>query len=165
MKFKKRYLVFAWLAIEIASIPAAAQIIDKVAFSVPQKATHIRLAAEPGLAKFVVASNAPFAVIAENTIGEFNVSVHESGLINGRRFGTNAQMPGEAATCAALISPAGTVIYAAKRKTAAEKGDILSQAVIIEIRYAPEAKPDFKVLTQKNAKSIQPAQACEPSLS
>ena len=165
MKCKKRYLVFAWLALEVASIPAAAQIIDRVAFQVPQKAIHVPLPDEPGVARYAVSSNAPFTITAENAVGEFRVSVQANGLVNGKRFGLNAQMPGAAENCAALISTAQNVIYAADRKTAATKGDILSQAVIVEIRYAEEATPDFKILTEDNSKAIAPAQACEPTLS
>jgi len=165
MTFKKRYLVLAWLALEIASIPAAAQIIDRVAFTVPQKAIHVQLPEAPGLMRYAISSNAPFAITAGNAIGEFQVSVRHNGLVNGRPFGANAQMPGAAKTCAILLSPTQSVIYAADRMTAAEKGDILSQAVIVEIRYAKEATPNFKILTEQNAKSINPAPACDPTLS
>jgi len=165
MKFKKRYFVFGWLAMEIASIPAAAQIIDRVVFKVPQKAIHVQLPDEPGITRYAISSNAPFAITVENAIGEFQVNVRDNGFINGKYFGTNAQMPGAAENCAVLLSDTQNIIYAADRKTAASKGDILSQAVIVEIRYTAEARPNFKVLTEENSKAISTAQDCESTLS
>lgn len=162
--FKKRYIAIGIIALEIASIPVSAQIIDKVAFSVPQKAIAVPFPPEPGIAKFLVSSNAPFAVISENVVGEFNVSVHVSGMLNGNRFGGNAQMPGEANSCAAQTSPISTKIYEADRKTAAQKGDVLTQAVIVEIRYDAEINPSFKVLTQNKAKGLTAGSACETTL-
>jgi len=165
MTFKKRHILWSVIALELVSIPAAAQIIDRVAFSVPQKAIHVRVVSEPGVAKFVVSSNAPFAITAQSAIGEFKVNVHKSGLINGKRFGDNAQMPGAANNCGTLISPHKAKIYEADRKTAANKGEILSQAVIVEIRYDADITPDFKVLTETKAKRISTAAACESTLS
>lgn len=165
MTFKKRYLLFGIIALEVVSIPVSAQIIDKVAFSVPQRAIAVPFPPEPGLAKFLVSSNAPFAVVAENTIGEFEVSIQVSGVLNGNRFGDNAQMPGEAQTCAAQISPSATKIYEGDRKTAAQKGDILTQAVIVEIRYDADTSPAFKVMTEDDASKLPQGHACEATLS
>lgn len=165
LTLKKRYLAIGLIAMEVASIPVSAQIIDKVAFSVPQKVISVPFPPETGIAKFMVSSNAPFAVVSENAIGEFDVSVQVSGSVNGNAFGSNAQMPGAATACAAQTTPSATKLYEADRKTAAQKGDILTQAVIIEIRYDPEITPDFKILTQDKAKRIATGATCEDSIS
>ncbi len=158
---KKRYFVFAWLAVELASIPAAAQIIDRVIFSAPQTvASAILPSQDPGITKIAVTSNAPFAIIAKNSIGDMDISVHTRGDINGTRFGDNAQMPGDAIACSALSLPLGQKIYEADRKTALKPGNILSQSVIVEIRHDADLSPEFSVLTQKDAAGISLASPC-----
>lgn len=165
MTFKKRYLAIGFIAMEVVSIPVSAQIIDKVAFSVPQKVISVPFPPEAGVTKFLVSSNAPFAVVSENAIGEFQVSVQVSGQVNGNAFGSNAQMPGAASSCAMQTAASPTKVYEADRKTAAQKGDILTQAVIVEIRYDAETKPALKIITQDKAKRISSAAVCESKLS
>jgi len=63
--FKKRYLAVALIGAEIVSIPVSAQIIDKVAFSVPQRVIAVPFPPEAGVTKFLVSSNAPFAVVSD----------------------------------------------------------------------------------------------------
>ena len=162
--FKKRYLAVALIAAEVVSIPVSAQIIDKVVFSVPQRVVAVPFPPEAGIAKFLVSSNAPFAVISENAIGEFDVSVEVSGVLNGNSFGTNAQMPGAPESCAVQTSPAPTKLYEAERKTALHKGEILTQAVIVKIRYDAQTQPDFEIVTQNDAKKIVAASACSAAL-
>jgi hypothetical protein len=163
--FKKRYLAVALIMAEIVSIPVSAQIIDKVAFSVPQRVIAVPFPPEAGVTKFLVSSNAPFAVVSENAIGEFDVSVQSSGVLNGNRFGANAQMPGRAKACAVQTSASPTKLYEAERKTAAQKGDVLTQAVIVEIRYDPAAQPKFQIVTQDDGKKIAAASPCDAKFS
>jgi len=163
--FKKRYLAVALIAAEIVSIPVSAQIIDKVAFSVPQRVIAVPFPPEAGVTKFLVSSNAPFAVVSENAIGEFDVSVQASGVLNGNHFGANAQMPGPAKNCAVQTSSSPTKLYEAERKTAAQKGDVLTQAVIVEIRYDAATQPKFEIVTQDNGKKIAAASPCDAKFS
>jgi len=93
MAFKVRYLAIGLIALEIASIPVSAKMIDKMAFKKPQRVVSVPFPPEAGITKFLVSSDAPFAIISENAMGEYDVSVNVSGLINGKRFGSNAQMP------------------------------------------------------------------------
>jgi len=165
MTFKKRYIAIGIIAMEVASIPVAAQIVDKVSFSVPQKVIAVPFPPEVGLTKFLVASNAPFAVVSENAIGEFEVNIEVSGILNGNRFGTNAQMPGMATACAMQSSTGSTKIYEAERKTAAQEGDILTQAVIVEIRYDANIQPNLKIISENKAKRIPLGTTCDSSLS
>lgn len=165
MRFKKRYIAIGFIAMEILCIPVSAQIIDKVVFSVPQRVISVPFPPEAGVTKFLVSSNAPFAIISENAIGEFQVNVQVSGLVNGNAFGSNAQLPGVAASCAAQTTPSPTKLYEADRKTAAQPGDILTQAVIVEIRYDTDATPELKIITQDKAKRISSGAACETKLS
>ena len=163
--FKKRYLAVALIGAEIVSIPVSAQIIDKVAFSVPQRVIAVPFPPEAGVTKFLVSSNAPFAVVSENAIGEFDVSVQASGVLNGNRFGANAQMPGPAKACAMQTSSSPTKLYEAERKTAAQKGDVLTQAVIVEIRYDSDIQPKLEIVTQDDGKKIATASQCEATFS
>jgi len=137
----------------------------KIAFSVPQKVISVPFPAEAGVTKFLVSSNAPFAVISENAIGEFEIQVEVNGVLNGKRFGSNAQMPGAAMACATQITASSTKIYEADRKTAAHEGDILTQAVIVQIRYDADTQPNLKIVPQDKAKRILTGAACETTLS
>ena len=158
---KKRYFILGLIAVELAALPAAAQILDKVVFSAPQKAIHVMVSDKPGVKKYAVTSNAPFAVTSQSAIGEFEVLVHGSGQINGKRFGDNAQLPGAAQSCTMAASPSPTAIYRAHQKTAAQAGSILSQAVIVEIHYDPALTPDIKILTENDSKTIGLGQNCD----
>jgi len=161
-KFKKhKHWFITALVLDILSIPAAAQIVDRVSFSAPQKVASVRLdVTQEGLQRFVIASNGPFAIISENAIGEFNVKLITKADINGRSIGNNSQLPGSGVECAAATAQAPQKIYEAIRKTAARPGDVLSQAVVAEISYDPALNPNFKIMTGQNALSITPAGNC-----
>ena len=165
MTTKARYFAIGLIALEIASIPVSAQIIDKYAFTKPQKVAAVPFPAEVGITKFLVSSDAPFAIISENAIGEFDVRVKVSGILNGQRFGQNAQLPGAAASCSAQTSKNATKIYEAKRKTASRDGDVLTQAVIVEVRYFPSINPKLRVISQNEAKDFVSGTACTARLS
>ncbi len=143
---KKRYLVMGFLALEMMSLPAAAQIVQRVAFSPNPIVTAVEIpTAEPGLSRFLVTSNAEFSVQAANgNRGTINTLVHVSGTLAGmNRFGDAAQLPGPKRACARINGPA-THIYSAKRKTAAENGTAPEQAVVFEFRYAKDSQPSFE---------------------
>lgn len=161
-KFQKhKYWFIAALVIDILSIPAAAQIVDHVSFSVPETVASVRLdVQQEGLQRFVVASNGPFAVVSENAVGEFNVNLVTKGDIKGLAIGENAQLPGSKISCAVATAQSQQKIYEAVRKTAKRRGEALSQAVIVEIRYDPALDPDFKIVTGENAYSIKRAGSC-----
>ena len=160
-KTHKKWFIAA-LILDLLCIPATAQIIDKVSFSAPQKVASVKLVTpEAGLQRFVVASNAPFAVISENAAGDFTVSLKTKEQINGIDVGENAQLPGTEKSCATAVTAAPQKIYEAIRKTAKARGEVLSQAVIVEIRYDADLAPEFKILTQKNAFNIAPAPRCD----
>lgn len=163
-RFKKRYFVYGWLAIELLSLPfafsASAQIMDRVSFSIPQKVASVVIDSVPGKTQLVVSSNAAFTVAAQNAIGEYDVTVRASGNINGTRFGDNAQVPGPMSACAVATTTAPSVIYRATQKTAVKSGDVLSQAVIIEINYDAALSPKFVVKTQENSAALKNANAC-----
>ena len=158
-KHKKWFLVL--LALDILCIPVTAQIVDRVSFSAPQKVASVKLDVnQPGLQRFVVASNAPFAIISENAVGEFNVTLTTEDKINGRVIGNNAQLPGLQTTCAIALSTTPQKIYEAIRKTAVSRGEALSQAVIVDVSYDPALTPDFKFITQQNAIALKAATLC-----
>lgn len=162
---KATYLAIGLVALELASIPVSAQIIKKVTFSEPQKVIAVPFPPKLGVTKFLVASDVPFAIIAENAIGEFHINITARGKLNGRHFGSNAQMPGLATLCTTQSSYNPTKIYEAARKTAAKEGDILTQAVIVEIRYDEDTKPTLKVVTEKKARKMSSASICTSKLS
>ena len=162
-KFKKHKKWFiAALVLDVLSIPAAAQIVDRVSFSAPQKVASVKLQTEElGLQRFVVASNAPFAIVTEDVTGEFNVTLRTKANINNQPIGENAQFPGAAQSCAHVTSASPHKIYEAVRKTAVKRGEVLSQAIVVDINYDPELTPEFKIVTQKNAYDIHAAAHCD----
>jgi hypothetical protein len=145
LKGKKRYIVFGLLAVELMSLPAAAQIVHRVAFDIRPIVTAVEIpTTEPGVSRYLVASNAGFGVKANGVIGDIQTEVHVSGSMGKlNRFGDAAQLPGPDSMCA-QASGLSSDIYAADRKTAATPGTPPEQAVIFEFRYDVDASPDFE---------------------
>ena len=162
LKGKKRYILFGFLAVELLSLPAAAQIVQRVAFDIPPVVTAVEIpTAEPGMTRFLVASNAGFGVKANNLVGDVTVNVHVSGSLSGaNRFGDAAQLPGPQSICAQAAG-AGSAIYNADRKTAASPGTPPEQAVVIEITYEASARPDFEFIA--GADKTAPVSSCSSS--
>ena len=160
---KKRHIFFGWIALELAALPVAAHIFSKVDFVKPQRVIAIEIDSEPGSSTFMVNSNAPFAVIAEGTKGAFEVSVDQTGLINGNRYGENAQLPGKSFLCSKADSKAPKAIYQAVRKTELHRGPILTRAVRVDVSYDQSIEPKLKVISQNDAQDIPRAQSCRPT--
>lgn len=167
MGFKKRYIVFGLLALEVVSLPFAASIVHKQAadFDIsaitnPQRAINVELNAGPGVTRYLVTANAPFTVTSKNAIGTLNVNVYKSGFINGQAYGTNAQLPGAKSACTQTETTEKKTVYISERGTVAQKGDVLSETVLVEVRYDPSLTPDIKILTQKKSAKLLPAPLC-----
>ena len=160
LKGKKRYLVMGWLALELLTLPAAAQIVNNVSFEIRPIVTAVEIPTnEPGVSRFLVASNAGFGVKANDLVGDIQIDVHVSGTIHtSSRFGDAAQLPGPKTSCSQATG-LGSDIYLADRKTAATKGTPPEQAVIFEFNYDTEARPSF-VFTPgtENTSAIQTCQ-------
>ena len=162
LKGKKRYFVLGLLGLELLSLPAAAQIVNRVSFEVPPIVTAVEIpTSEPGVSRFLVASNAGFGVKANDVVGDIHIGVHVSGTLHATsRFGDSAQLPGPKTGCAQATG-LGSDIYLADRKTAAAKGTPPEQAVIFEFNYDADARPQF-VFTP-GVDSASAIQACQGS--
>jgi len=164
----KKKIFLGLLALELATlpfaIPAFAQMIDRVSFSVAPRAAHIQMPHQPGKTRILVASNAPFAVMSQGAIGEMSLTLSVDGTVNGKQFGTSAQNPGTARDCVFASSTAANIVYLGQRRTAANRGEVIDQAVMIEINYDPALKPKFivKTLNTPQAKSAPLATLCNP---
>lgn len=158
---KKRTVFFGWIALELAALPAAAHIFSKVEFVKPQRTIAVEVESEPGNSTFFVNSNAPFAIIAEGTRGAFEVSIDQTGLINGNKYGENAQLPGKSFLCTKADTIAPKMIYMAHRKTEVQKGPILTRAVRVDVTYDETTEPKLKVISQNEAQNIPRAQSCQ----
>jgi len=136
----------AIIGIELLSIPAAAQMVHRVAFEVQPKVISVEIPTpEAGLSRYLVTSNDGFSVEAIDLVGEVQIGVHKSGTFaNGNRFGDAAQLPGPEQSCADSFSSLSSPIYAATQKTASEPGGVVAQAVVFEFRYDPAVTPRFK---------------------
>lgn len=152
------------VALDLLMLPFAmatsAQIVDSVKFEVKPRAIAAQFPPEPGLTRMFVTSNAPFQIISQDMIGDFEVKVSVSGEIGGQIYGRNAQAPGQLTDCAMTSTPLQEVIYSADRKTALSKGNVVSQAVLIEIQYDEELDPEFKIIASENAKPLPKAMPC-----
>ena len=170
MGIKKKFLI-GWLAFEAVglmfALPATAQIVERVIFSIPPRAAHVVIPVAPGFTEILVASNAPFTILSQGAVGEMQLGLRVSGTINGTAYGTQAQNPGAITGCVIPVSPALTSLYTAVRKTAANRGEVVSQAVLVQIKYDPALKPVFsvKTLNQPQAKSALQAAACSAATS
>ena len=162
----KKKILLGWLAFEaigvLVAIPAGAQILDKVMFQVAPRAAAAQTQLAPGRTEILIASNAPFSIIATGMVGEMSVSLDVNGTINGKHFGANAQNPGDVPACVFAASDTPVNIYQAKRRTAANRGPVIEQAVKVVIDYDPSSTPEFAVVTldQDSAKTASPALAC-----
>ena len=141
---KKRNILIALIAIELASFPAAAKMLKRLSVSEAPTASVVLIDSIKGRKRFAVASNAPFYVSANDAVGNVTVQIHKSGQIGKARFGDNAQMPGAALVCSTMNGE-DRVLYQSKRKTSLNQGEILSQAVIVAIHFEQSANPDFTI--------------------
>ncbi len=161
---KKRYIVLGILAIELVSIPAAAQMLDRVSFQMPQRVVHAEFPRQPGIARMFITSNAPFAIVSEGHVSDYNIRVSATGEIGEQPYGANAQLPGPVKGCATTVNGDNQIIYTADRKTAKSRGEVTSQAILVEIRYPSELEPKFDVVTQEKSEKYPSAQPCQAKL-
>ena len=158
-------MLFAILAFELGtlafSLPAIAAQFDKMRSTKLQYAVATPLSLEPGLTRLVISSNGPFILTSEEMVGQVDISVHESGLINVTPFGDKAQLPGPQNACANVTQTQASNIYVAHQATSTSKGEILDQSVIFELRYAKGAQPEFKVVEAAKAAGIDLSENCD----
>lgn len=168
MRLRTKVLI-GWLGLELAAlpfaIPAFAAFKDRISFSVPQKAISVPLPSVPGELRYLVASNAPFAIVSTGLIGEIDVEIIQSGNASGIDFGSKAQMPGTPGGCSFVTAAAPTRIYTANDKTAAKRGDITDQAVLVTVRFDPELSPRLSVESMDAAMTRLLALPCDPKAS
>lgn len=162
----KKKILFGWLAFEAIglciALPATAQMVDKVMFSAAPRAAHVVTPIAPGLTEIMIASNAPFAVLSEGAVGDMSLRLTVNGTINGKAYGGQAQNPGQINDCVTPTTTSSTALYTASKRTAARRGEIIDQAVMIHIKYDPALTPKFtvKTLNQPEAKSAGRAMVC-----
>lgn len=157
---KPRYFLFALIGFELIALPASAGIVGKVFSNLTQHAVVTELPRQPGVAKLVISSNGPFVITAENMSGDIDLNLVQKGKIYTTHFGDNTQAPGPEKACATLGNSNAAIIYTADKATSIEDGEILSQSIVMEVSYAYDAQPVFKVMTRREAKKIEAAPAC-----
>jgi uncharacterized protein YuzE len=156
-KGKKRWVLLALLGVELASLPAAALVVQGALMDKGETVTAVEIpTAEPGHSRYLVTSTAGFGVDAINLEGDVLITVHVSGNISGvSRFGDAAQLPGTAHICSESYNALGAPVYLAERTTAAQDGTAVERAVIFEMRYAADATPEF-VFKPGTARALPP---------
>ena len=158
-RFRKRYVVFGLVALEIASIPVAAQMVDRVSFEVEPRVIVAEIPDRPaGERSFLVATNDGFVVEVEGVIGSVTTEVTASGHLGGVAYGSAAMMPGASSACTAAFG-GRTQVYNAPEKTADTRGRIQDQAVRIDVRFDPLATPDIEFVPTADATGL-PGQGC-----
>jgi len=162
----KTKLFLTWIAVELAvlplAIPATAQIVERISFSIPPRVAAVEFKADPGISRYIVSSNAPFAIISEGMVGDVNIDVTVSGQLITTPFGEKAQSPGPLNSCASIVGVAPRIIYTADRKTAAKRGKIIEQSIIFEIAYDGVAKPaiSFEAFAKDGKVPMPKAKQC-----
>ena len=141
-----RKLLGLCLLVELVSLPAAAQIVDRVSFRASPTVIVTELPLQPkGARSFLVATNTPFAVEVGGVVGDVGVEVSHTGWFGDLRYGSKAQMPGPRATCTEG-RPEPVVAYRADRRTAAVRGDVRSHAVRVHVSYSALAAPEVRIV-------------------
>lgn len=157
-------LLLGWLGLELVAlpfaVPAFAVFKDRISFTVPQKVIAVPLPPQPGEIRYLVASNSAFAVVSTGMIGEISVDITPSGTANGVAYGSKSQMPGDAQSCGFPTSQAASRIYTSRDKTAAKRGDITEQAVLVTVRFDPVAAPRIRIETMDETMTSLLAMPC-----
>ena len=150
-----RKLLGLWLLVELVSLPATAQIVDRVSFKIPPTVITTPVPHQPaGQKSFLVATNTPFTVEVAGTVGEVDVRVAHTGYYGDLRYGTKAQMPGPRTSCVqGRLAP--VVAYRADRKTAATRGDVQSHAVRVDVTFDPVADPDITFVAAEESTAAE----------
>ncbi len=167
----RKKIIIGWLGFEaialVLAIPALGQIRDRVMFEAVPRAAHVVNEINAGTSEILVASNAPFMLISEGAIGEMKLQLNITGFVNGVSHGKNAQSPGPILNCVNVQSDKPSILYLSARKTAANRGAVIDQAVKIIVRHDQNAKPKFnvKTLDQELAKTAITADPCEIKIS
>ena len=154
LRFK---ILLGWLGLELVAlpfaIPAAAIMKDRVSFKAAPKVTAIPMPSESGQTVFLVASNAPFAVVSRGAMTKLSVDVKKSGKYEGVQYGAKAKMPGDSAGCAVPTTQSASRIYTAGLKTAKRRGSPQEQAVKVTVSYHENSRPDISVVTMEEARA------------
>lgn len=165
--FKKRYVLFAVLAMEIVSLPAAAGIISQSFKQAVDPALSVVLLEETeDKVRYVIASEAAFHIAADVTDAHYEVRIYKKGEVNSQSFGEKAQMPGAALTCSHTKNEQTTIFQSLRRTSInpdLNRDDILNQAVILEIKHNAGAKPNFSfVRGSTDIKTFNPINCLSP---
>lgn len=158
---KKRNIVYGLIALEIICIPVSAKVIDKVMHAFPDSIIATELPRQPGKTMIAISSNKPFVISSANYTGELDINITQTGMIYKTSYGEQAEMPGPSSACAAPSASETSIIYAAENRTAKTRGKILSQTVMVELRYDASAEPVFEVTPRKKKNVLPAAPSCE----
>ncbi len=162
-QMKKRYIVLAIACIEIAALPAAAQKLGAFELKIPSIVAASKLPApmqETGAQRFLVTSDGPFSIVSEGAATNFELVWVKSGSMGDLHFGKHAQLPGEVYSCAQSRTVDKTVIYDAPQATYEDDGEVVDQAVLVEIRFNQAQAPKIKFISDKRAKKLPRAKVC-----
>jgi len=115
----------------------------------------------PGVQRFFVNSNVPFAITSRNYTGDIQTALFASGRIGNVEFGQNARLPGPALTCSHTQEGSKNVVYQSERSTFETPGGPIEESVLVSIRYDVSENPTFDFVRHEKAKNIPTGQACE----
>ena len=162
-QMKKRYIILAIACVEIAALPAAAQKFGAFDFTMPSVVAASKLPTpmqEKGAQRFLVTSDGPFSITSEGAASDFELIWVKSGSMGNFHFGKHAKLPGEVYSCAKSNTIDKTIIYDAAQATYDQDGEVVDQAVLVEIRFNPDLAPKFKFVSDKRTKKLPRAEAC-----
>lgn len=91
----------------------------------------------------IMASDGPFAILSSGDAGEFQFRIHRSGQANNTPFGSLVQYDGPLTGCGKASSASSQVVFSSNFATAPNTGEVIDQAVLLEIVYDNALNPDF----------------------
>lgn len=165
MGLKKRYIILAWIGLEIAALPVAALGFKSMDFNFDRLkiTTAIPVIEQAGHTSFIVTSQGPFAITTQGLSGNYNVKIYTSGFVNGNPYGENARLPGAKFKCGRVEGSQPSAIYMSEHNTSVIKGPILSRAVRVDVTYDPNQMAEIDVVAHWKANDVPLAQPCERS--
>lgn len=113
----------------------------------------------------IMASDGPFAILSSGDAGEFQFRIHKSGQANNTPFGSLVQYDGPLTGCGKASSASSQVVFSSNFATAPNTGEVIDQAVLLEIVYDHALNPDFVAvsLSEERYKEAMAQVECSPS--
>jgi len=157
-----RKIILIIVGLELLALPAAAYLYSGITLPDTTHVVSADIKSPPGVQRFFVSSDGPFAVTARKLSGQTKIFVSEKGHIGEVAYGGNTQLPGPDQGCVLSGSPDRQIIYTANQAIITRDGDAVSQAILVSVVHDKDISPVIEFMSASKAahKNIPKAQAC-----